>query len=117
MQLELFDYRRDYLCDFKNQIAHYYDILKETKDTWVKIPSHESYNFKLIKFALENFKKVIRWPRCLKESELTKLIKFISSKKKYKNKTSLLHCVSSYPLKPDNCNFAKFKYIKNFKVS
>ena len=33
MQLELFDYRRDYLCDFKNQIAHYYDILKETKDT------------------------------------------------------------------------------------
>ena len=33
MQLELFDYRRDYLCDFKNQIAHYYDILKETRDT------------------------------------------------------------------------------------
>ena len=33
MQLKLFDYRRDYLCDFKNQIAHYYDILKETKDT------------------------------------------------------------------------------------
>ena len=33
MQLELFDYRRDYLCDFKNQIAHYYDILKESKDT------------------------------------------------------------------------------------
>jgi len=33
MQLELFDYKRDYLCDFKNQIAHYYDILKETKDT------------------------------------------------------------------------------------
>ena len=88
-------------------------ILKETKDTWVKIPSHESYNFKLIKFALENFKKVIISAGCLKESELTKLIKFISSKKKYKNKTSLLHCVSSYPLKPDNCNFAKFKYIKN----
>ena len=33
MQLELFDYRRDYLFESKNQIAHYYDILKETKNT------------------------------------------------------------------------------------
>ena len=32
-QLELFEYRRDYLFDSKNQIAHYFDILKETKDT------------------------------------------------------------------------------------
>ena len=30
MQLELFDYRRDRLFDSENQIAHYYDILKET---------------------------------------------------------------------------------------
>ena len=33
MQLELFDYRKDYLFEFRNQIAHYYDILKETTDT------------------------------------------------------------------------------------
>ena len=32
-QLELFEYRRDYLFDSRNQIAHWYDILKETKDT------------------------------------------------------------------------------------
>ena len=32
MQLELFGYRRDYLFEFKNKIAHYYDILKETED-------------------------------------------------------------------------------------
>ena len=32
-QLELFEYRRDCLFDSKNQIAHYYDILKETEDT------------------------------------------------------------------------------------
>ena len=32
-QLELFEYRRDCLFDSKNQIAHYFDILKETKDT------------------------------------------------------------------------------------
>ena len=32
-QLELFEYRRDCLFDSKNQIALYFDILKETKDT------------------------------------------------------------------------------------
>ena len=32
-QLKLFDYRSDYLFDSKNQIAHWYDILKETEDT------------------------------------------------------------------------------------
>ena len=31
-QLELFEYRRDCLFDSKNQIAHYFDILKETED-------------------------------------------------------------------------------------
>ena len=32
-QLELFEYRRNCLFDIKNQIAHYFDILQETKDT------------------------------------------------------------------------------------
>ena len=32
-QLELFDYRRDYLFEKDNEVAHYYDILKESKDT------------------------------------------------------------------------------------
>ena len=30
MQLELFNYRRDYLFKSENQIAYYFDILKET---------------------------------------------------------------------------------------
>jgi len=32
-QLELFEYRRDCLFESYNQIAHYYDILKENEDT------------------------------------------------------------------------------------
>ena len=32
-QLKLFDYRRDYLFESENQIAHWYDILSETKDS------------------------------------------------------------------------------------
>ena len=33
MQKELFDYRKDYLFESKNQIAWYFDILKETHDS------------------------------------------------------------------------------------
>ena len=33
MQLELFDYRKDYLFESENQVAHWYDVLKETKDS------------------------------------------------------------------------------------
>ena len=33
MQLELFDYRRDCLFESENQIARYFDILKETSDS------------------------------------------------------------------------------------
>ena len=47
-----------------------------------------------------------------KKKELNKLIKLIQSNKKIKKKTTLLHCVSSYPLMPENCNFKKFEYIK-----
>ena len=32
-QLELFDYRRDYIFNSENQVAHWYDILKETEDS------------------------------------------------------------------------------------
>ncbi len=32
-------------------------LVKSSKDTWIKIPSHEAYNFDLIKDALNNFKK------------------------------------------------------------
>tara|TARA_B100000035_G_scaffold183618_1_gene156736 strand:+ start:523 stop:858 length:336 start_codon:yes stop_codon:yes gene_type:complete len=33
MQLALFDFRKDCLFESENQIAHFYDILKETEDT------------------------------------------------------------------------------------
>ena len=32
-QLELFDFRRDILFERDNQIAHFYDVLSENKDT------------------------------------------------------------------------------------
>ena len=32
-QLKLFDYRKDYLFEKNNEIAHYYDILSENENS------------------------------------------------------------------------------------
>ena len=73
----------------------------------VKIPSPEAYNLNLIKEALKNFKKVILSVGCLNRNELKKLFQY-----KKNNKLIVLHCVSAYPLKPEDCNFKKFHYLK-----
>lgn len=82
------------------------DILKECNDKIVKIPSHEAYNLKLINECIKKFKIVIISAGALKKSELLKLLKF------NKKNVIMLHCVSSYPLKIENCNFSKFDYLK-----
>ena len=88
------------------------NLLHNLKEEWVKIPSHEAYNLKLIKEALKKFKKVIISLGCLKRNELEKIINFLSKNPKFKRKVIVLHCVSSYPLKAEDCNFEKFDYLK-----
>ena len=83
-------------------------ILSSVSKEIVKIPSPEAYNLKLIKEALKEFKKVVLSVGCLNKSELKKLFKY-----KKNNKLIVLHCVSAYPLKPEDCNFRKFHYLKN----
>ena len=85
------------------------DYLSITKD-FVKIPSHEAYNLDLVKECIKKFKLVFISCGCLKLNELKKLIKLTKSKKN----VILMHCVSSYPLTSENCNFKKFDYLKNF---
>jgi len=87
-------------------------FLKKAKDNLIKIPSHEAYNFDLIKYSLKSFNKVIISAGCLKNNELIRLIRFIKKNRIYQKKTLLLHCVSSYPLLAENCNFNKFHFIK-----
>ena len=42
------------------------NLLLAAKDTWIKIPSHEAYNLKLIKLALKRFKKIFISVGCKK---------------------------------------------------
>jgi N,N'-diacetyllegionaminate synthase len=79
----------------------------EVTDQIIKIPSHEAYNIELIDEAIKLFKQVVISAGCLKKEELKKL-------EKYKDNPNIiiLHCVSAYPLKAENCNFSKFNYLK-----
>lgn len=83
-------------------------LLKSVSNQVVKIPSPEAYNLDLIKACLKNFKKVIISCGCLNFKELKSIIKL-----KNKDKIIALHCVSSYPLKPNECNFQKYNFLKS----
>lgn len=107
--IELYNY-----CSKKNLVCFAsifdesgYDILKSVSKRFIKIPSLEAYDIGLIKRSLNDFENVIVSTGALKKRELDNLI----SLKNYKNLT-LLHCVSSYPLRYENINFEKFHYIK-----
>ncbi len=106
------------LCDFANKlkIKCFTSVftLRDLKkiatisNKIIKIPSHEAYNIELIDEALKIFDQVIISAGCLKKIELDKLNKYIDN-----DKIIILHCVSSYPLKAENCNFPKFDYLKS----
>ena len=82
-------------------------VLASVSKAIVKIPSPESYNLKLIEKSLKTFKEVIVSVGCLNFQELKKLFKY-----KMNKKLTILHCVSSYPLKSGDCNFEKYHYLK-----
>ena len=83
-------------------------LLKNLKNDYIKIPSHEVYNLELINFCFRNFKKVLISVGACKYSEITRIIKL----KNFKSKAVLMHCVSSYPLDVKNVNFSKFNHLK-----
>ena len=98
--------------EFLTSVFNVNDInfIKKLKIQNIKIPSHEIYNFKLIKKALVCFKTVYLSMGAMKKDELQSIIKLV---KKSKNKNIfLMHCVSSYPLLEENVNLPKLEYLK-----
>lgn len=106
---ELFNYskKNKILCFASVWSISDMELLKSVSNQVVKIPSPEAYNIKLIRACLKNFKKVIISCGCLNMRELKNIVNL-----KNKNKIIALHCVSSYPLNPKECNFQKFYYLK-----
>lgn len=76
----------------------------------VKIPSHEAYNLELVKYCLDNFECVIGSCGAISEAELNAFVNLFQQAKGANN--WLLHCVSGYPLAPDQVNFPKLLWLK-----
>jgi len=85
-----------------------FEIIKKCNFKKIKIPSHEIHNLKLIKFCIKNFKEVLISTGAAKWSEIKKITKI----KSFKKKVSLMHCVSSYPLVHKFVNMHKFIKLK-----
>ena len=83
-------------------------LLHKIGEKIIKIPSHEAYNIPLIEFAIKNFKHVLISVGALKKNELLRFLKYKNLKK-----ITIMHCVSSYPLDENKCNFFKFDFLKN----
>ena len=85
-----------------------FDRLKRISNKYIKIPSPEVYDFKLIEKSLNSFQTVYVSTGAMKIEELESL-------KQYNSEENFipLHCVSIYPLKSENANFQKFEYLKN----
>ena len=109
MHFELKDYCNQNNTKFLTSIFNIKDIefLNNLTPEIIKIGSPEIYNIELIKKCLECFDKVIlstgaaNWEEILKLKSLPNIKKLV-----------LLHCVSSYPCKPENINIPRMRELK-----
>ena len=81
--------------------------LKEITTECVKIPSFESTNLDLLKYVNDNFDWVVISTGTTTLEEVKKTLKVME-----KDKTTILHCVSSYPCSPENANLPKLETLK-----
>jgi N,N'-diacetyllegionaminate synthase len=109
MHLELKNYCNENKTKFLTSIFNIKDIefLSSLTPEIIKIGSPEIYNIDLIKKCLETFDQVILSTGAAKWEEILKL-KSLSNL----NRLVLLHCVSSYPCKPENINIPRMIELK-----
>jgi len=81
----------------------------------VKIPSFESRNIDLIKYCNDNFDTIFMSTGTSEHQEIVFSVTHINKAKLY-----LLHCVSTYPCKPEMANISRmgeFKYLSTVGYS
>ena len=82
------------------------------KTDFIKIPSGEITNLKLLNFLSKHNKKIILSTGMANIKEINKAIKILTKYGLDKSKISLLHCISDYPAKIKNINLASIKFLK-----
>ncbi len=79
----------------------------------VKIPSHETTNVKLLEFASNTFNYIYFSAGASTTSEIKHAVSVL---KGGNAEFSLLHCVSSYPVKDEFSNLGRLNWLKQFGV-
>ncbi len=82
-------------------------LLSKVQRNFVKIASSEIRNLELIKYCNKKFKKILVSTGTSTFDEVKKVIDIIPKKK-----LVILHCVSIYPLNPENANLSKINKLK-----
>ena len=75
----------------------------------IKIPSHETINYKLIEFCANNFEHVYFSCGASTEAEVLAALEILKNGSCYYN---LMHCVSSYPCPSEKANLARILWLK-----
>lgn len=106
--MELRDYCESLGIEFMSSVFSLEDLelYSEITTRCVKIPSFESRNYDLIEKCMEVFDEVFISVGTSTWEEVVKLQKKVDL-----NKTTVMHCVSSYPLDPKNANILKLKHL------
>ncbi len=121
-KLELSFKNIDYLISYAKKLkvkisASVFDnvsakFLIKKKTDFIKIPSGEITNLKLLNFLSKHNKKIILSTGMANIKEINKAIKILTKYGLDKSKISLLHCISDYPAKIKNINLASIKFLK-----
>ena len=107
--IELRDYCRDIEVQFMSSVFSIDDakLLEQVETDIVKIPSMESRNKVLIDFCNNSFDKLIVSTGTSTWNEIR-----VNTAKIRDTKLVLLHCVSCYPLEPQNVNLPRILGLK-----
>lgn len=112
--VDLIKFCKLHKINFLTSVFNHQDVawLKKLKLKYIKIPSPEIHNEKLLKAVNGNFSTVIASTGTATWNEVKKVKKIIK-----KSKLILLHCVSAYPANANNINLPRIEKLKKINKS
>ena len=81
-------------------------LLKNLNQKKIKIPSMEIRNHRLIQFCIDEFDYLFISTGTANKEDLENLQRLLGNKK-----STVMHCVSSYPCNPENANLPRIKLL------
>ena len=88
------------------------DLLKSLNQTCIKIPSFEVANSSLIRYCMDSFQHVIISTGTATATEIDHLSSLVDHER-----TTIMHCVSSYPCSIEQANLPRINYLNRmFKL-